>query len=102
MNYIASKTAPDYKSAKYWIDLSESPYGGIIKFWNGNKWDYVNDTDDLKELILNLQNSIKDLQSKTQSLTSSYNQLNSAYNQLNSKYTALEKRVAALEVPAKQ
>lgn len=61
MDYIASKIAPHHKNTKYWVDLSENPYGGIIKFWNGNTWDYVNNADDQDRDITEIQNYIKNL-----------------------------------------
>lgn len=53
VKYVAQKIAPNYKEFDYWIDLTEDPNGGIIKFWNGNTWDYLNRMDDQDRDIAN-------------------------------------------------
>ena len=45
VNFIASKVAPIPGQYDYWIDTNESPYGGIIKYYDGKVWDYVNNKD---------------------------------------------------------
>jgi hypothetical protein len=34
----ASTIAPDPKMNIIWMDLSENPYGKILKYWNGQTW----------------------------------------------------------------
>lgn len=46
LKYSAQLIAPNPKEIDYWIDLSEDANGGIIKFWNGQTWDYLNKMDD--------------------------------------------------------
>lgn len=46
LKYSAQTIAPNPKEIDYWIDLTEDPNGGIIKFWNGQIWDYLNRMDD--------------------------------------------------------
>ena len=53
VKYVAQKIAPNYKEFDYWVDLTEDPNGGIIKFWNGNTWDYLNRMDDQDRDIAN-------------------------------------------------
>lgn len=45
INFILSNTAPNPTIYKYWIDTTENPYGGVIKFYDGAKWDYLNNTN---------------------------------------------------------
>lgn len=45
INFILSNTAPNPTIYKYWIDTTENPYGGVIKFYDGTKWDYLNNTN---------------------------------------------------------
>lgn len=45
INFILSNTAPNPTIYKYWIDTTENPYGGVIKFYDGTKWDYLNSTN---------------------------------------------------------
>lgn len=53
IKYSAQNVAPNPKEIDYWIDLTEDPNGGIIKFWNGNIWDYLNRMDDQDRDIAN-------------------------------------------------
>lgn len=53
IKYSAQNIAPNPKEIDYWIDLTEDPNGGIIKFWNGNIWDYLNRMDDQDRDIAN-------------------------------------------------
>lgn len=46
LKYSAQLIAPNPKEIDYWVDLSEDPNGGIIKFYNGQTWDYLNRMDD--------------------------------------------------------
>lgn len=46
IKWVAQTIAPNPKEIDYWIDLSEDTNGGIIKFWNGKIWDYLNRMDD--------------------------------------------------------
>lgn len=62
VNFIASKVAPIPGQYDYWVDTNECPYGGIIKYYDGKVWDYVNnkdeqdlDLDNIKKFIQNLQ-----------------------------------------------
>ena len=42
-NFVASRYAPNPKEVSYWIDLTESPDGQIIKTFVDNKWVKVNE-----------------------------------------------------------
>lgn len=42
IRFITSDIAPNPKECDYWIDINENPYGGVIKYFNGSKWDYIN------------------------------------------------------------
>ena len=46
IKWVAHTIAPNPMEIDYWIDLSEDPNGGIIKFYNGQTWDYLNRMDD--------------------------------------------------------
>ena len=35
---LAKKNQPKPEEARYWIDLTADPYGGIWKVWNGLTW----------------------------------------------------------------
>lgn len=82
VNFIASKVAPNPKLYEYWVDLTENVYGGILKYFNGAKWDYLNNKDEqdldlsnIKQFLQNIQkNNIKDIH---------VNEINSDANQVN-------------------
>lgn len=42
IRFITSDIAPNPKECDYWIDINENLYGGVIKYFNGSKWDYIN------------------------------------------------------------
>lgn len=62
---VASKTAPNPITTKYWADLTENPYGGIIKFYNGSDWDYLNNTDDSDADLKDIQSFINNIKNDT-------------------------------------
>ena len=70
LKYSAQLIAPNPKEIDYWIDLSEDTNGGIIKYYNGTKWDYLNQMDDqnaqiddIKETLANIKiNKVNDTQ----------------------------------------
>ena len=41
----ASHTAPDPKMHALWMDLTASPYGSVLKYWNGSAYSDLNATD---------------------------------------------------------
>lgn len=51
LKYSAQLIAPNPKEIDYWIDLSEDPNGGIIKYFDGTKWDYLNKMDEQDNAI---------------------------------------------------
>lgn len=73
-SFILSKTAPNPTVYKYWVDLSENPYGGIIKFYNGKTWDYVNNKDEQDESIDAIVKGITD--NYVSSVTTNANNIN--------------------------
>lgn len=46
-NFKASRFAPNPQEVAYWIDLTADPNGGVIKTYDGSKWNIIsgNDTD---------------------------------------------------------
>ena len=70
IKWVAQTIAPNPKEIDYWIDLSEDTNGGIIKYYNGTKWDYLNQMDDqnaqiddIKETLANIKiNKVNDTQ----------------------------------------
>lgn len=61
INFILSNTAPNPNVYTYWVDLNENPYGGTIKFYNGEKWNYINDTDNMDTLIKEVHNFMNNM-----------------------------------------
>ena len=76
VNFIASKVAPNPKLYEYWVDLTENVYGGILKYFDGAKWDYLTG----KQFLQNIQkNSIKDIH--VNEISSDANQVNVILNE---------------------
>lgn len=44
-NFVARTTQPNPREVSYWIDLTESPQGQIIKTWVSGKWVKINPSD---------------------------------------------------------
>lgn len=69
---LRSNITPNHESVKYWADLNADPSGGIIKFFNGNKWELVNgasnDNPKLDAVIKEQQATIKNLEARVKSL----------------------------------
>lgn len=65
LKYSAQTIAPNPKEIDYWIDLTEDPNGGIIKYYNGSAWDYLNQMDDQNNLILEIKEIVDDLKNIT-------------------------------------
>lgn len=41
VKFFASYIEPNPKEVKYWIDLSEDPYGAMIKYFDGDEWQLI-------------------------------------------------------------
>ena len=41
INFIASLYAPNHLETTYWVDLTEDPTGGVIKTYDGKKWNQI-------------------------------------------------------------
>lgn len=70
-NFVAREIQPNPREVSYWIDLSESPQGQIIKTWVSGKWVKINPSDaeqggvdltEVKQAIANLQTNKADKQ----------------------------------------
>lgn len=61
INFKASVVAPNNKEVTYWIDLNEDPTGGIIKTFNGTKWNKIKAQSDSAEEINDLAEQIESL-----------------------------------------
>lgn len=125
---LASTIQPNPASVKYWADLSSSPNGGDLKYFNGTKWILVNnktteDISQIKQQIADLEQNKEDKvegkglstedyttqeKNKLASLQN-YNDsevrelisvLNLRLTTLSEDLESLEARVAALETPA--
>lgn len=68
-NFVAREIQPNPREVSYWIDLSESPQGQIIKTWVSGKWVKVNpsdaeqgglDLEEVKQAIDNLETNKAD------------------------------------------
>ena len=69
LKYSAQLIAPNPKEIDYWIDLKEDPNGGIIKYYNGVTWDYLNQMDEQNEQLNEILERLQELE---QSGSSSY------------------------------
>ena len=74
VNFIESKTAPNPLQYKYWVDLTENPYGRVIKYYNGSKWIYINENlveqdKELQKTINDIQNQLKNKADKSTTLS---------------------------------
>jgi hypothetical protein len=38
VRFFAANTQPNPVEVDYWVDLSDNPYGGSIKYYNGIEW----------------------------------------------------------------
>ena len=36
--FFATSVQPNPEEIDYWVDLSDNPYGGSIKYFNGTEW----------------------------------------------------------------
>ena len=89
LKYSAQTIAPNPKEIDYWVDLTEDPNGGIIKFWNGQTWDYLNRMDDQDRDIANEiarakaaeQQLQENIDSEEQQRINADNQLRNSINQ---------------------
>ena len=65
VKFIESKTQPDPVIYKYWIDLFENPYGGSIKYFNGESWVKISDESaDLSSIKNQLSNKVDKVSGK--------------------------------------
>lgn len=62
LKYSAQLIAPNPKEIDYWIDLKEDPNGGIIKYYNGTKWDYLNQMDEQNEQLNEILERLQELE----------------------------------------
>lgn len=58
IKFLDSKIAPNPSECTYWIDLSEDPYFGSIKKYNGSKWVSINGDAEQNEEIQQIKNSL--------------------------------------------
>lgn len=118
---LASTIQPNPASVKYWADLSSSPNGGDLKYFNGNTWVLVNNKatedistlkQDVEDLKTNKVDKVEDKQLSTEDYTtaeknklkglSNYNdaEVRKLISALALRVGTLEAKVAALETPA--
>mgnify|MGYP000493176220 CR=1 FL=1 len=65
VKFIESKTQPDPVTCKYWVDLFENPYGGSIKYFNGESWVKISDESaDLSSIKNQLSNKVDKVSGK--------------------------------------
>ena len=65
VKFIESKTQPDPVIYKYWVDLFENPYGGSIKYFNGESWVKISDESaDLSSIKNQLSNKVDKVSGK--------------------------------------
>ena len=58
IKFLDSKIAPNPSECTYWIDLSEDPYFGSIKKYDGSKWISINGDAKQNEEIQQIKNSL--------------------------------------------
>lgn len=65
VKFIESKTQPNPAIYKYWVDLFENPYGGSIKYFNGESWVKISDESaDLSSIKNQLSNKVDKVSGK--------------------------------------
>lgn len=67
MNFLKSKTAPDPVYTDYWIDILENPFKGSIKYYDGNKKQWVkigDESGDIAELMTLISNKVDKVSGK--------------------------------------
>lgn len=65
VKFIESKIQPDPVTCKYWVDLFENPYGGSIKYFNGESWVKISDESaDLSSIKNQLSNKVDKVSGK--------------------------------------
>ena len=65
IKFIESKTQPNPVIYKYWVDLFENPYGGSIKYFNGESWVKISDESaDLSSIKNQLSNKLDKVSGK--------------------------------------
>lgn len=65
LKYSAQLIAPNPKEIDYWIDLTEDPNGGIIKYYNGVTWDYLNQMDEQNAQLNEILERLQELEQNT-------------------------------------
>lgn len=103
INFILSNTAPNPTIYKYWIDTTENPYGGVIKFYDGTKWDYLNNTNSQETSIDAIVKGITDnyIDSETlQNDTVSLSKVKTTYTLENGELVPHISQVSTSVIPA--
>ena len=72
--FFTGKIAPSPTAYEYWVDLNENPYGGVIKYYNGSEWVYINENlveqdKELQQTINDIQNQLKNKADKSTTLS---------------------------------
>ena len=60
INLLATTIAPNPKDITHWIDLSEDPTGGVIKTFDGNKWNRI--TNPIEVNLSEIESQVEGLQ----------------------------------------
>ena len=89
INFLAQRNEPNPLEVAYWIDLGTDPNGGIIKTYDGKKWNNITGGEDtsVSEDIATLQTNVATLaltklnKKEHERFVEEYNQ---TYNTLNS------------------
>lgn len=55
IKFLAANIAPKPDEVSYWVDISANPYGGVIKYYDGQDWIKL-DQDSIAEDYLKLRN----------------------------------------------
>lgn len=75
VRFFATDIQPNPVEVDYWIDLSDNPYGAIIKYWDGTEWSRLAESGGNPELVnyytkvqvntlLNCKASVESVESK--------------------------------------
>lgn len=72
--FFTGKIAPSPVSYEYWVDTNENPYGGVIKYYNGSEWVYINEVlvqqdEELEQAVAEIQTQLKNKADKATTLS---------------------------------
>lgn len=88
---LASTIQPNPASVKYWADLQSNPNGGDLKYFDGTKWCYINDST-----IRELDKDIKQTNDRIDTLLGEAPEILDTFPELIEKITENEKAIETI------